>query len=84
MQENGIVPLVADITNYNEEAEALLNVLGNENRNLPFVAIFPAEDPKRPILLDGIITQRQFISALRQAGPSQAPSVTTTALRPKK
>jgi thiol:disulfide interchange protein len=84
MQENGIVPLVADITNSNAEAENLLRLLGNENRNLPFVAIFPAENPTQPILLQGIITQRQFLDALRRAGPSQTAPGTATAMRPAK
>jgi thiol:disulfide interchange protein len=71
------------LTNENPEANALLEALGNKGHTLPFVAVFPAERPNRPILLDGLITQGQILKALRSAGPSQAGGGTATAMRPQ-
>jgi thiol:disulfide interchange protein len=75
---------VADLTQDNPEANALLELLGNKGKTLPFVAIFPAENPNKPILLDGLITQRQILKALRRAGPSQLESGMATAMRPQR
>jgi thiol:disulfide interchange protein len=82
LEENNIVFLVADLTEDNPEANKLLEALGNKGHTLPFVAVFPAGDPNRPILMDGLITQKQVLTALRDAGPSQVTGGTATAMRP--
>jgi thiol:disulfide interchange protein DsbD len=80
IQQNNIVFLVADITSQHPEAENLLERLGNLKHTIPYVAIFPADNPNQPIVLDGLLTQGQLNRALEQAGPSKIDD-TTTAMR---
>jgi thiol:disulfide interchange protein len=77
IEENNIVFLVADITNGHPEAEDLLLRLGNKQRTIPYVAIFPADNPNEPIVLDGLLTQGQLNKALEQAGPSKIEGAAT-------
>jgi len=45
--------------------------LGNKSGSIPFYAIFPAQNPNEPILLDGVFSSpKPFIEALKRAGPS--------------
>ena len=76
VQENGVVTMQADKTRDNAAADALLERLGNKARAIPFVAIFPAGQPQRPILLDGPLTEGTVLEALRKAGPSRPNPVT--------
>ena len=72
IDELGIVPLKADKTHAAPEADALLQALGNQNKSIPFYAIFPAGRPNEPILLDGVfLSPKPVLDALRQAGSSQ-------------
>ena len=69
--ENGIATLRADKTRSAPEVDDLLVRLGNKNRQIPFLAVFPAGNPNRPILLDGVFTSpKRVLEALRKAGPS--------------
>jgi hypothetical protein len=46
--------------------------LGNTGGALPFYAVFPADNPNKPILLDGLLTSpKRIIDALKKAGPSR-------------
>lgn len=64
--------MVADKTHDNPEADLLLEKLGNPSRLIPFYAIFPADNPNQPILLDGLFTSpKPIIAALKKAGPSR-------------
>ena len=64
--------LRADKTQAAPEIEDFLRKLGNKSGSIPFYAIFPADDPNRPILLDGIFMSPQpIIKALKEAGPSR-------------
>lgn len=47
--------------------------LGNKLKQIPFIAIYPA-DGRDPIILEGPIVQGQVVEALNQAGPSVAAS----------
>ncbi len=50
----------------------MLERLGNTSGALPFYAIFPANNPNKPILLDGVFTRpKGIIDALKKAGPSR-------------
>ena len=72
MEANGIVTLKADKTHASPEVDDMLERLGNTGGALPFYAIFPAGDPNKPILLDGLFTSpKRIIEALRRAGPSR-------------
>lgn len=71
--KNRVVTLKADKTYDGEETDvidSLLRAMGNASAQIPFCAIFPADDPNRPILLDGILTQDKVLAALQKAGPS--------------
>ena len=69
VETNHVVPLLADWTQRSPEVTKMLNALGG--KAIPFLAIFPANDPTRPIILDSLITQGQLIEALEEAGPSR-------------
>jgi len=45
------------------EASELLRQLGNRGGSIPFGAIFPADNPNKPILFDGLITSPAQIIA---------------------
>jgi thiol-disulfide isomerase/thioredoxin len=71
----GIVALKADKTGPAPEADRLLGQLGNRAGSIPFYAIFPAGDPSKPIVLDGVFTSpERILDALRRAGPSRTGS----------
>ena len=74
IEQNGIVAIKADKANGEEEVDALLLKLGNRGAAIPFYAIFPASDPTRPILMDGLLTKGRILEALERAGPSQTGS----------
>jgi thiol:disulfide interchange protein len=74
IEANHVVPLLADLTQESAEIQQMLKSLGS--KSIPVLAIFPAGQPNRPIVLRDLITQGQLIKALEQAGPSQeTPSV---------
>lgn len=75
-----MVTIKADKTRENPAIDKLLRLLGNPKGTLPFYAIFPADNPNKPIIFaDGIVTQSQILEALEKAGPSKP--TTRTALR---
>ena len=80
IEKNNVVFLVADITSGHPEAEELLMRLQNGQRTIPYVAIFPADNPNQPIVLDGLLTQSRLDEALKKAGPSKLEG-TATAMR---
>jgi thiol:disulfide interchange protein len=78
VNENKIVPLLADWTKPNPEIKETLNSLGSNS--IPVLAIFPAGRPTEPIVLRDLLKQGDVIEALRQAGPSAtAPSTAASA-----
>ena len=65
--ESGTVALRADKTESNPEVDELLRKLGNSAASIPFYAIFPANNPSEPILLDGLFSSGEpFVKALKQ------------------
>ena len=71
IEANGIATVKADKTGSAPNVDALLRSLGNANAGIPFYAVFPAGEPNKPILLDGILTPSRIIDALKRAGPSK-------------
>jgi thiol:disulfide interchange protein len=63
LKKKGVLLLRADFTMENPEAESLLNHLGS--RSIPFMAIFPGDDPYRPIILRDILEKSEVIRALK-------------------
>lgn len=72
VEENGIATLQAFRTDDSPEVDDMLERLGNTSAALPFYAIFPAENPNKPILRDGVfLSPKRIIEALKKAGPSR-------------
>jgi thiol:disulfide interchange protein DsbD len=72
VEKNGVVTLQADWTYADPEVTELLELLGS--KQVPVVAIFPAEEPNRPIIFQGGYTQATLLDALQRAGPSKRAS----------
>jgi thiol:disulfide interchange protein len=69
IQNNQIVPLLADYTKSSPEITNALESL--QSRSIPLLAIYPADRPDQPIVLRDVITQKQLLDAIEQAGPSK-------------
>jgi len=69
VDHNGVVTLQADWTNREPEVTEMLEILGG--KQVPVVAIFPAGNPNRPIILRGGYTQQTLLDALQKAGSSK-------------
>jgi len=61
--EKNILLLTADITNDNPEAQELMRHLGS--RSVPFLAIFPGNAPKTPVIMRDILSKEKFLGELR-------------------
>ncbi len=69
VESAGIVTLKADKTHTAPEVDELLRQLGNKGGSIPFYAIFPADNPNKPILLDGLLASpAQIIAKFKEAG----------------
>jgi hypothetical protein len=72
VEANGIVTLKADKTYAAPEVDDVLRRLGNKSGSIPFYAIFPGDNPNKPILLDGLLTSpRPIIEAMKRALPTK-------------
>ncbi len=72
--KHGIVPLMADYTEFSPELKRWLDRF--DSKSIPLTVIFPANDPSRPILLRDFYTQSALLKKLEQA-------VETTSETPK-
>ncbi|MDR0305986.1 MAG: thioredoxin family protein [Chitinispirillales bacterium] len=54
----------ADITNSNPQAQSLLHHLGS--RSVPFLAVFPADSPERPVVMHGLLSKDKYFSVLKK------------------
>lgn len=71
IHRDGIVALRADKTESAPEVDKLLRQLGNNSASIPFYAVFPEDNPAKPITLDGIFSSPEaFITALASGGAS--------------
>jgi hypothetical protein len=73
VETNRVVALVADWSDNEDTASVdeinrTFEALGG--KQLPLLAIFPADDPYRPIVLKGVYTRQQLARELNRAGPS--------------
>ena len=65
---NNIVAIKADKTKDSPDIDALLVKLGNHAKAIPFYAIYPAGQPDKPIVLDGVfLSPDRVLEALRKA-----------------
>lgn len=65
VQQYEVETLMADWTEPNDEIAGMLSKLGS--KEIPVLAIFPADDPTRPIVLKGFYTQQALIDSLKKA-----------------
>lgn len=80
VEELGIVPLLADWTDHSPEVTEMLDLLGS--KQVPVLAIFPADRPNEPIVFREGYTRQQLLAAIERAGPSKAIGETAaTAMR---
>lgn len=77
LKQNGVETLMADYTKRPPEIKEMLAEL--KSNGVPVLAIYPAGRPNDPIVFRGAYTQAAVLDALKQAGPSQAASLETTA-----
>lgn len=63
IRKKHILPLKADLTWTNMQAESLLHDLGS--RSVPFFAVFPGDDPYRPIIMRDILNKGAVVKVLR-------------------
>lgn len=66
---NGIVVLHADWTHAQPEVTKMLELLGS--KQVPVLAIFPADDPNHPIVIRGGYTKQSLLDVLKKAGSSK-------------
>ena len=73
IDENAVVPLLADWTEENDEIKRMLESL--QSRSIPLLAVYPGCKPgepmREPIILRDLLTESQVLAAIREAGPSQ-------------
>lgn len=62
--QKNILLLSADLTDRNPAAESLLHHLGS--RSVPFLAIFPGDDPYHPIVMRDILDKNKLVIALEK------------------
>lgn len=72
VEDNEVVTLLADWTNPNTEISEMLELLGS--KQIPVLAIFPADRPNEPIVLRGWYSTDTLVEKLQQAGPSKVAS----------
>src|SRR5581483_883154 len=68
VEQNGVVPMLADWTEYSPEIKAKLEELNS--RSIPLLAIYPAGKPDEVIVLRDALLESQVLAALQEAGPS--------------
>ncbi len=77
VQANRVATVKADWTNYSPEVTAMLELLGA--KQVPVIAIFPADNPNDPIRFLNGYTKTSILDALRKAGPSKPAPAPSTA-----
>jgi thiol:disulfide interchange protein len=78
VEQNSVVPLLADYTDTPPEIKKFLNQLGYNS--IPVLAVFPG-DGHPPICKPDLISKTVVLAALEEAGPSQSNNANKTAMR---
>ncbi len=80
VEKNGIVPLLADWTDRNDEIK---NALAKLNSNsIPLLAIYPAGRQQDVVVMRDVIRKDTLLQELEKAGPSKGGPSDSTAMRP--
>lgn len=61
--DRNILTIKADLTRPNPEIEALMHILGS--RSVPFLAVFPGNDPYKPFVMRDIINERDLVRIVK-------------------
>src|SRR5690606_29781895 len=69
VERNEVVPMMADWTDKNQEIKDAL--LGLGSRSIPLLAIYPADRPGEVIVLRDVVSEKQVLQALSQAGATR-------------
>lgn len=80
VKENNVAPLLADWTDRSDEIRQELKKL--HSKQIPLLAIFPADPNAEPIILRDLISEKMVIDALKEAGPSRTPGRMATTSNP--
>ena len=72
VENNNIVPMIADMTEHPPELKAKLRELNKIA--IPVLAIYKPGDAKSPIILEDMLTESQVISALEKAKTGEVSS----------
>jgi suppressor for copper-sensitivity B len=75
LEEKGIVPMVADLTNHSPVLQAKLRDL--DSIAIPILAIYSGADLKNPIVLRDLLSETQVLDALKEAS-AESDSVNLT------
>ncbi len=75
-----VVPLLADYTDGSPEIKSMLESL--HSASIPVLAVFPAGDPSKPIVLRDVVTKQRVLDAIRKAAASKDDSKSLTVARP--
>lgn len=70
VQQNGVIPMLADWTDRSDEIREKLEEL--QSNSIPLLVIYPPDASAEPILLRDLLTESQVIAALEEAGPSRS------------
>jgi len=70
MYKKGVLALMADLTDKNLPAESLLRHLGS--RSIPFLAVFPGNDPYRPIIMRDVLDKDKVKRVLESLADKSA------------
>ncbi len=62
IKRKDVIPMKADLTQENAVAESLLRHLGS--RSIPFLAIFPGDDPYNPIIMRDLLSKKRLARQL--------------------
>ncbi|QDT44295.1 Thiol:disulfide interchange protein DsbD precursor [Gimesia alba] len=65
IKKHNVVPMYADYTDYSPEIKEWLETF--KSVSIPLTVIFPANNPKKPIIIRDLYTQDTLLEALKQA-----------------
>ena len=79
MQSANVVPLFADCTEQDFDAEPYTTLRSHSDAYIPSLVIYPASHPLEPIVLRGSASKQEIIDALKQVGKTKNVGSATTA-----
>jgi thiol:disulfide interchange protein len=63
IRQKNVLALKADLTQENKAAESLMHHLGS--RSVPFLAVFPGDEPYSPVILRDVVTKKSVVKVLQ-------------------